>query len=166
MEIAKTVKTFLTREGIGFSEGKSVNNKTHLTETVIHCEIEDCDYNILINENGLLSVTGTIIFDQPYMANFIIPKINELNQSMFCSFYWQRITPPAEYANDPTLHVFYCQYDQLCINGITINEQLVEDIFVEVHKGLEAIANSLPEDINAVYYIDPDKIIPDDSLNS
>lgn len=166
MDIEKTVKSFLTREHIRYSLRTRVNSKTHQTETIIHCEIEHSDYNIMINEKGLLSVTGTLICDKPYKSYYIIPKINELNQNLFGSFYWHSITPPSNYPDAPQIFVFYCQYDQLCINGITVNEQLVEDIFIEVHKGLEAIANSLPEDIDDEYYIDPDLIIPDDSLNS
>lgn len=161
MDIEKTVKTFLTREHINYSEGRRDKGLSRKADIILHCLINNTDYNIVINEDGLLSVTGICIIDKPLEARIIASNINSLNTQYFGSFYWESFSPPSNHPEAPEIFFFYCQYDQLFLNGITINEQLVEDIFVEVNKGIKAIKDSIPDDLYNVYEIDESAIIPD-----
>ena len=130
MDIDKTVKAFLLREHIPYAENRENNKK------IITCEIEGAPYRIIIDEDSsLLSIVAFVATDEIAIAYQIFPKINTLNQTMFGNFSWHIV--------DNYIYVFSCRCDQLCIGGITANEQLVEDLMVEVHKGIVVIKRAI-----------------------
>ena len=132
MDIEKTVKAFLSREHIPYAENRE-NNKNTLT-----CEIEGDSYRIIIEENrGLLAIVAFVATDEIAIAYQIFPKINSLNQTMFGNFSWHIV--------NNYIYVFSCRCDQLCVGGIAVNEQLVEDLMVEVHKGIVVIKQAINE---------------------
>lgn len=132
MDIERTMKSFLLREHIPYAENRENNENT------ITCEIEGNPYRIIINEDsGLLSIVAFVATDEVAIAYEIFPKINTLNQTMFGNFSWHTV--------DDFIYVFSCRCDQLCVGGITVNEQLVEDLMVEVHKGIVFIKQAINE---------------------
>ncbi len=130
MEIENTIKKFLTREKIAFHEHPFPNLK------VLACDIDGNPYNIKIFEkSGIFKVKSfTATYDE-FLVLSKMPEINRLNQTMFGTFSW--------YEKNHYAYLLSCELDQLCTGGITINEQLVEDVFVEVRKGVKALEQIL-----------------------
>lgn len=133
MDIENTIKRFLLREGFAFQE-HSFPNVPGLK--VLTFDYDNNAYNIKITENRnqftIKSFTATM--DQ-FLVYRLMPKINELNGTMFCRFSW--------YEKDYYAYLLSCQIDQVCGGGMTINEDLVLKTFGYVYHGVKALEDLL-----------------------
>ena len=93
-------------------------------------------YNFKIFEDrNVFSIKAFTATDEVALWDKAKEQLNTLNQTMFGTFSW--------YETKGWIHVFTCEFEHPCAGGITANEQLIEDVAVEVHKGIKAIENLL-----------------------
>lgn len=129
MDIENTIKKFLLREHIVFQEHSFPNNPGLI---VLTFDYDNDSYNIRIDEKrGLFTIKAFTVTLDMLLVFKIMPRINELNQTMYGNFSW--------YEKDFFAYLLSCQVDQLCVGGITINEQLVLKTFAIVYKGVKAL---------------------------